>query len=318
MKFSWGTSASNTGSRVGNEISATSAIKAKGGEFVIFLPDNSSLYGLAAGSTYSFPGNESMAIVAADFVGTTFVNYTASDNLKYYFQNSSTTATLAGIWLSDTTFLGADYPIVLIREELDNSTKYNWIAVRVNQRDATNNYVGWGQPYGTTLATTLQSWGSDTFKSSGMDAYGTYVTYYNPTGTTETVIYYPDTQAIATVAFGLDPVITSSSSTQVEVAQKITSPVAKFASEVDTDTLTSDLILVGGPCANTLVATLAADNTTGIPTCEDWDMDSTGIIKEVTNAFGSGQKALVVAGTNAADTRSLAAMVMEGTLDYSA
>ena len=98
----------------------------------------------------------------------------------------------------------------------------------------------------------------------------------------------------------------------MQTAVKITKPVAKFANEVSTASLTSDLILVGGPCANSLVATLmAADNVT----CASWSF-SKGVIKEYATAFGSAQKALVVAGTNAADTRSLAADVMAGTLSF--
>jgi hypothetical protein len=43
-----------------------------------------------------------------------------------------------------------------------------------------------------------------------------------------------------------------------------------------------------------------------------------GVIKVVSNAFGSGKKALVVAGVDRAKTRLLAEKVMQGTIDYSA
>jgi hypothetical protein len=99
----------------------------------------------------------------------------------------------------------------------------------------------------------------------------------------------------------------------VQTAVKIQQPVAKLASEINPAALTGDLILLGGPCANSLVATLmAADNVT----CDNWPY-SKGIIKEYANAFGSGHKALVVAGTTGTDTRELAAKVMQGILTFS-
>ena len=42
------------------------------------------------------------------------------------------------------------------------------------------------------------------------------------------------------------------------------------------------------------------------------------MIKEYEDAFGSGQKALVIAGVNGDDTRALAARALSGTLDYEA
>ncbi|MCK4497024.1 MAG: S-layer protein, partial [Candidatus Aenigmarchaeota archaeon] len=136
------------------------------------------------------------------------------------------------------------------------------------------------------------------------------------------VVYYPGKRpAYANVAVGANPsiVVGEAAGGTVEQAVKITQPVAKFASEISSPSgITSDLILIGGPCANSLVATLM--NTT-LATCfADWQAYNggitEGIIKEFTDAFGSGQKALVVAGTDAADTRNMAAKVMQGTLAY--
>ncbi|RLJ09690.1 MAG: hypothetical protein DRP15_02820, partial [Candidatus Aenigmatarchaeota archaeon] len=134
-------------------------------------------------------------------------------------------------------------------------------------------------------------------------------------GTKKVEIYYPGKRpAYVNVAVGSDPQVVVSGGTggTYEKAVKITTPVAKLASEVDTSALTSDLILIGGPCANSLVATLLSAE--GI-TCDNWNYTK-GIIKEIENAFDSGHKALIVAGTTGSDTRELAAMVMQGTTCY--
>jgi hypothetical protein len=159
-------------------------------------------------------------------------------------------------------------------------------------------------------------------KYMGMTAYGTLVE--TDTDADTVYIWYPGKRpGYANVAVGSDPTITigGGASGTVEQAVKITQPIAKFASEVTSpETITSDLILIGGPCANSLVATLME---TTLDTCFD-DFKAynggitEGIIKEFTNAFGSGKKALVVAGMNAADTRAMAAKVMQGTLSYQA
>jgi hypothetical protein len=144
-------------------------------------------------------------------------------------------------------------------------------------------------------------------------AYGTYVEHDTDADTLK-VYYAGNRPSYANAGVGSDPKFTTTGGATVETAIKITAPVAKLATEVSTTALTADLILVGGPCANSLVATLMADDNV---TCSNWAY-TTGVIKEYTNAFGSGKKALVVAGTNADDTRSLAAKVMKGTLSFSA
>jgi hypothetical protein len=147
--------------------------------------------------------------------------------------------------------------------------------------------------------------------------YGSYITYDTEAEVFE--MYNPgDRPAYVNVAVGTDPTITVGGGGvggTFQEAVKITSPVAKLASEVS-ESLTADAIFVGGPCAISLVATLMAQDNI---TCANFGNNyNVGVIKEYANAFGSGKKALVVAGWTAADTRSLAARVMQGTTSYSA
>jgi len=95
----------------------------------------------------------------------------------------------------------------------------------------------------------------------------------------------------------------------------ITQSIAKLDSEVTSaDKASKDLILVGGPCVNTLVASLATASgnaTAKFPyTCTSWPAQNFGYIKVIDDAFATGHQVVVVAGTRAADTR-LAANVLQ-------
>jgi hypothetical protein len=212
--------------------------------------------------------------------------------------------------------MSASFPGILIIEEKGKDTS------DVEVKDAVQLTIGDGS--GTGVDVTIQSpvitsttTNSGTLQSDNSvtvyyDRYGTAVKYDSDSqGLIE--ITYPDEQALAMVGIGTAPVFsTAAGGTTVKTATLITSPVAKLASEIDTTALVSDLIIIGGPCANTLAATLMADDNV---TCDTWAF-TTGVIKEYTDAFGSGQKALVVAGTSADDTRSLAAKVIQGTMSF--
>jgi hypothetical protein len=194
------------------------------------------------------------------------------------------------------------------------------------------------EPTPTKINTTV-AWSSNdiNFAVSGVSTYqvGTSNVYKGMTNYGSTVetdtdadtvnIWHPGKRpAYANVAVGVDPTITvggESAGGTVKQAVQIQQPVAKFASEIaDPASITSDLILIGGPCANALVATLME---TTLDTCFD-DFKaynggiSEGIIASFADAFGSGQKALVIAGMGASETRTMAAKVMQGIVDYQA
>ncbi len=144
--------------------------------------------------------------------------------------------------------------------------------------------------------------------------YGTFIE--RDTDSDKMTLYYPGTRpAYANVAIGTDPVISTTGGTSggtYSEAVPITNPVAKFPSEItQTSTLNKDLILVGGPCANTLVKELLNTEWNVSDACTAWFEDDTlktsgnGLIEVVEDVFGSGQKALIVAGNQAADTRDL-------------
>ncbi|MBU0953643.1 MAG: S-layer protein [Nanoarchaeota archaeon] len=239
--------------------------------------------------------------------------------VQYYNVSNLTTVSLATAASAQTA---VNRPAYLFIEENAKDTS----SPEADIKDAVYSWVEDGS--GSGVDTTIQqpvvtaavnsgyvSWTSDNSVSTNIDRRGTIVKH-DTDGQGLNEIAYNDEQSIALIGVGSNPVVTAGGSGgTVDQAIKITSSIAKLASEVNTASLRGDLILVGGPCANSLVATLA-ETEAAIPTCTDWDLE-TGLIKEVADAFGSGHKALVVAGTTGTNTRWLAGQVMTGVLDYS-
>ncbi|MFH1445611.1 MAG: S-layer protein [Nanoarchaeota archaeon] len=226
---------------------------------------------------------------------------------------------IISIEIDDGYFTASENPdgvAVLFIEEKDNTTSDRGVVISTVGRDS-NNYVDIEVPhFGTTSYDTATQQSDASITEYVTIPYGTYVKH-DSDSRGALWIRYPDEQAISTVAFGANPTFTESSAGgSYNAAVKIQEPVAKFDNEISTSSLSADLILLGGPCVNTLVATLMADDDV---TCANFnDNYSTGVIKEYESAFGTSQKALVVAGWTGADTRNLAKMVMAGTVSYAA
>lgn len=93
-----------------------------------------------------------------------------------------------------------------------------------------------------------------------------------------------------------------------EDAQGSLPPMAMLDSDVtDSVKMNNNLILVGGPAVNTLVADLADSGAVSFSELEG--QSSGALLQTVDNAFAEGQDALVVAGVGAADTQSAAQYV---------
>ena len=98
-------------------------------------------------------------------------------------------------------------------------------------------------------------------------------------------------------------------------------PVAKLASEVtNADKANANIVLVGGPCVNSLVQALVdAGKLDAKFTCAGGELGEawtpgTAYVKVIEDAFATGRIALVVAGTDAADTRRATSLLSQGGL----
>jgi len=255
----------------------------------------------ASPTNYASMSNASVAGGAALKVGTVYYNMTGSGG------------TTVAVSVAKSTGIEFQYPGVLVLEENDIASVKNGLVVAVN-KDASN-YMTIATPVFTWSSASFVTFESDSSVQSGADYYGLFVVF-DSDNQGKADLYYPDDQAIAGVGVGSDPSFTTGTTTvggRYNEAVPITNTVAKLASEIPQDTtLNQDLILVGGPCASGIVETLLAADWNVTSACDYWlggtDADlaaGNGLIKVVENVFGSGQKALIVAGTNAADTRAL-------------
>jgi hypothetical protein len=190
-----------------------------------------------------------------------------------------------------------------------------------------------GEPTGTSITATASYSSNDvSFSLSGITThqfgsenryggvteYGTYVEHDTDADTIK--IYYPGNRpAYALVAVGPNPVWSTTEATPgtsaitYKKSVPVTVPLAVLDSKVTSaHRAEKHLILVGGPCVNSLVAELAtAGKLTyeGSPlTCDAWNArtdagDVFGLLRLVENAFATGKVALVVAGSRAEQTR---------------
>ncbi len=146
----------------------------------------------------------------------------------------------------------------------------------------------------------------------GQTAYGTHL-YYN-SNTDKIVVSYPSFQVYHNLYVGSEISVTTGGDTIISKTPiDIKSDIVKLDTEItDAVKTTSDLVLVGGPCVNTLVAELA-DAGKFDYTCADWPGEDFGIVSVVDGAFADGFSALVIAGTTSADTDLAARVVQDGT-----
>jgi hypothetical protein len=264
-----------------------------------------------AGQTYEILGIEvtlSGTDAATEITGTS-INYTYGNSTTGYI-----------------TIESVSEPAVLILEEegedMSGSDVQNAVIVEAGDNaDGITIQTGSASPIFSDGAATGWISTSDSDVEVASDRYGVFVSKNTDSSDQGTVeVYYPDTQKVMAVGIGSNPSFSvSGEGGTVKEAYKITSAIGKLANEISSpSTLNRDVILVGGPCANTLVATLM-DVASTWPECgAPFENLNEGMIKEYEDAFGSGQKALVIAGKLGDDTRALAAKALSGTMDYEA
>lgn len=336
FRFTWGAGAALN--NLGSKVTLLPLVKTSKGGWITLYPGNASrsVNFIANTSTSATTGNNvTLELPSGDVVVTIggnnvgvaipngLYNLTANDGagvvtavgrLTY---NISLSNTSNRTMVSLETASRPQYPAVLLKEEkgknIDNTDVQDFVITTVADGTGSGVDITVSTPTvtaATQYSATLQS---DNSVTQYYDRYGTMVKH-DTDGQGLVEITYPDEQAVATVAVGASPTFGAGVAGTVQAAVKITSPVAKLASEVSATAPGADLILVGGPCANSLVAKLLASSNV---TCDTWSY-TTGIIKEVTGGFTDGSRALIVAGTLATDTRALAAKLISGTLSYQA
>ncbi|MBI2578647.1 MAG: S-layer protein [Candidatus Aenigmarchaeota archaeon] len=206
-------------------------------------------------------------------------------------------------------------PAIIVWEEKDDNGNQAGVIVQSQTgASGSNNLAGAGTPnFTASVSAGAQSWGSNSNKASNADYWGTVSTRDTSTSAQPTVtLWYPDTQRYANVFVLAKGATVSSSgvSGTVKSAVPIKTPLGKLDSEVTSaDKSTKNLVLVGGPVVNTLVAELAAAGKSRDTAWYRTQGAGTALIDYVSDAFTAGKVALVVAGHSAADTRTAASWV---------
>lgn len=202
-------------------------------------------------------------------------------------------------------------PGVLLLEEQDDNSDVNSVLVDISTDTSSSDLrtnANAADFSSASQGTGTLTRDSNTDISFNTDFWGT-VSWRDTSDQDKVTLWYPDEQVSASVyVLAEGATIGGTSSTGGTTVDKwtvnpIKTALAKLDNEVTSaDKATKHLILVGGPCVNTLVADL---NTAGkFPySCSSWPGRNFGLLQVVDDAFASGKVALVVAGTRSADTR---------------
>ncbi|MBS3056309.1 MAG: S-layer protein [Candidatus Aenigmarchaeota archaeon] len=252
---------------------------------------------------------EAIATGAADVIQ---LGKTATGGLWYNLSwtGSGTSGTLTvsvtGDDSADTSITGAS--AILVEEQDSSSNIYSVVASSGTELSGSNRVVLASAPV-FTYAEDSASPRSDSYTTEYLDLYGVYAK--RTTNDQDRVeLWYPDEQ-VTMDFFVLKSGATTSTSgattgTTVNEAVPVTTSIAKLDKDVTSaDKAEKNIILVGGPCVNTLVKDLLNTAWGSSNSCSTWSekyQSGEAIIQLIDNAFGTGTSALIVAGTDAADT----------------
>jgi len=220
-------------------------------------------------------------------------------------------ATSGGVGIANPTFL-------LIEEE-DDDGDVGTIQVQGDD-DTSDDETEVGAPVFSNTGGASSNSGTregDTDVTWYVDEWGTFVSR-DTEDQARVVIRYPEEQVTASVfVLGSDATTTTSGavsgqSLTTDRVSPIKSSIAKLDSEVtDADRANKNLILVGGPAVNSLVADLGAAGKTWDRAMYVSEGEGTAIIQAVADAFATGRVAYVVAGHSAADTRAATSILQK-------
>jgi hypothetical protein len=236
----------------------------------------------------------------------------------------SYTYTVSGGAITSLQITGVNTPAVLVIEEPRKGATDGVVGVFKVENDATADKrleLNGGLLPSTVFDASAVSTASDKVNHY-VTKWGTKVVF-DISGAGTATITYPDSQVYHLVAVGENPswTTTATEAGTYKTYAPLSLPVAKLASEVTpADKANAHIVLVGGPCANSLVQALVdAGKLDGSMTCAGgtpgpaWT-PGVAYVKVVEDAFATGRVALVVAGTNAADTRLATSLLSQGRL----
>jgi hypothetical protein len=250
----------------------------------------------------------------SDSTGNVTLGRTSTGALRYKFDASGTGWANVTV-MGDSDDAALTQPAVLLVEEKDDGGDEYSVVLPVSTETSGSNNVAKADTPRFTYAATGVTLGSNSDITRYVDIWGTLVER-NSNGQDIVTVWYPDDQVAADVFVLADGATTTTttgaSGSTVKQAVPVKTAVARLDSEVgSTEKNTKNLVLVGGPAVNSLVAELAAAGSTwSVQTYRD-EGAGTAILQHVEDAFASGKSALVVAGHSASDTRAATAVLLK-------
>jgi len=273
-------------------------IKLKSGEVVAFVAPvtvsilNTTVINTPTG-TITIPAAAGAAVTAV---------YGSDDTGSQFAWNVTTSAANIATAIAPAS---SGYPMVLIAEPKDTNSRVNFVYVTTTNDSTGVNAGTYGFKGSGANATGASMADSDT--TAGIDYYGTYVTRYNPSGDNDVVVklYIPSDQAYANVF--ISPLAAKASSTSSSGAVSL-NPISVGMAILDSEASlgSKPYIVVGGPCVNTLAATLMGNPAD----CAAGFTEGKAMIK-----LFADQNALLVAGYTGKDTQG-ACRVLAAYKDY--
>lgn len=308
MKVTWGAGA--TYGDVGASTTVFPMLEGKNGEKIALV---NTVSNIKPGDVLLLPGSDTA--ITIDGTNTT---YTAGAVSYTYNQTSDKLF---------VTSVGEDNEAVLVLEEKDDASTRNAVIVKAVSNSGTTEKIEADSPTFTDANVKSDTARADSDIKYYVDLYGTFVIEDENGDQDKVTIYYPDDQMVnnfyvmdkdSSVSTTEATTGTEATTTTYESVVPITTSIAKLDTEVTSaDKTSKNLILVGGPCVNTLVADLAAAGKVkdgeGVLTCDAWNARTTkfGLIQLIDDAFATGKVALVVAGSTKDETREACSVLQD-------
>lgn len=280
-------------------------------------------------SVIYLPGEESSSPTAKGinsdtagyFDAATKIGNVSVGGIKWALNWTNKTADITGVWTGSDTlvhFESVEGPaIILLEEKKDGDSDGDAIIIPGGVEGVTTSKRAIETPYFTDKSiSALVAWTSDTYVSSGVDRYGTYLEY-DTHDQNKATIKYPDDQMTVDI-FAAETAAVASTSAQAAV---LLGDVILTDSEAEAASPTTNLIVVGGTAVNKVSAKLldvtyptkGAAWTTASGVGED-----EAIIKTYTSPYAPTKSAMLVAGWAGKDTMAAAKALIkdkkEGTL----
>jgi hypothetical protein len=292
-------------------------IKAKNGEYIYFVNNYTTI---AGGTKVCLPGDTSDSDRLWT-VGQTATALVGAMNFTYNSTGSDTYLTVTPIKSYATGIA------ILEEKQTEASNRKDLVYLYVtDDGGSTSRKIRIDTP--TTFMTdttsglaTLKTLGSNSNIQQAYDIFGTKLVKDTTASQYKITVTYPDDQIYTNIFFLTTGATVSSTSTGGGTIKKVV-PISDSVAKLDTDitdpaTVNKNLVLVGGSCANSLVQKLvdsgkldAKFTCTGGTPGAGWETGK-GYIFYVADAFATGYDAIVIAGTNAIDTRNACSVIQK-------